>query len=95
MPAGQEKDSFFESLVLRAKVALDVTSDKQLAELLGMTPTAFSNRRKSGSPPYERLIEALASRDVDFRWVFTGASQSQSAPDDKEVVITISIKNAV
>jgi phage repressor protein C with HTH and peptisase S24 domain len=63
----------FEEVISRAKIALKVTNDGDLAGLLGMSPTAFSNRKQSQSIPYEKLTEVLESRNVDFRWVFTGS----------------------
>jgi phage repressor protein C with HTH and peptisase S24 domain len=71
----------FEEVISRAKIALKVTGDKELADLLGLSPTAFSNRKMKGSIPYEKLTEVLASRNVDFRWVFTGSGETAALRD--------------
>lgn len=71
----------FEDVISRAKLALKVNSDAELAELLGMTPTAFSNRKRTKSVPYERLNAALSSRNVDLKWVLTGNPDTTSLRD--------------
>jgi phage repressor protein C with HTH and peptisase S24 domain len=76
-----KSENKFEEVISRAKIALKVSGDKDLAELLGMSATAFSNRRKKGSIPFEKLTEVLASRNVDFRWVFTGSVDSSVLRD--------------
>lgn len=62
----------FEEVILRAKNALNVKGDAEIAALLGMSPTAFSNRKTKGTLPYDRLTDLLSSRNVDLKWVFTG-----------------------
>jgi phage repressor protein C with HTH and peptisase S24 domain len=68
-----KRENKFEEVISRAKIALKIASDSELANLLGMSGTAFSNRKKSQSVPYDKLVELLSSRNVDFRWVFTGS----------------------
>lgn len=63
----------FDEVISRAKSALKVHSDSALAGILGLSPTAFSNRKAKGTLPYEQLTDALSSRNVDLRWVFTGS----------------------
>lgn len=63
----------FEEVISRAKVALKVRGDAELAGILGMSPTAFSNRKVKGTLPYEKLTDVLSTRNVDLRWVFTGS----------------------
>lgn len=62
----------FDDVISRAKSALKVTGDAELAARLGLSPTAFSNRKKSGRVPYDKLTEALSPLNVDLKWVFTG-----------------------
>ncbi|TCS38504.1 phage repressor protein C with HTH and peptisase S24 domain [Paucimonas lemoignei] len=76
-----KNENKFEEVISRAKIALKVNGDKELAALLEMSATAFSNRKKKGSIPYEKLTELLASRNVDFRWVFTGSVDSSTLRD--------------
>lgn len=67
-----KSENKFEEVISRAKIALKVTTDGELAALLEMKGTAFSNRRKKESIPYEKLAEVLESHKVDLGWVFTG-----------------------
>jgi hypothetical protein len=62
----------FSSVMARAKEAFNAKTDSALAECLGMKVTAYNNRKKSGSIPYEELIEAAVSRNVDVSWLLTG-----------------------
>ncbi|OFJ46418.1 hypothetical protein BA896_021950 [Janthinobacterium lividum] len=63
----------FEEVISRAKSALKVQADSEIAAILGMSASAFSNRKIKGTLPYERLTNALSTRNVDLRWVFTGS----------------------
>lgn len=82
----------FEEVVSRAKLALKLTSDGELATALDMSPTAFSNRRKSGSLPFDRLVEVLGSRNVDIRWVFTGNMDTSVLRDASSAAIEVALK---
>lgn len=76
-----KSENKFEEVISRAKIALKITDDKELASLLEMSATAFSNRRQKNSIPYEKLTDLLASRNVDFRWVFTGRVETAALRD--------------
>lgn len=60
---------------LRLKQQLGVSNDKDLAEQLGIGPTAWANRKKRGAFP-ETELRALASRrpelPLDVDYVLTG-----------------------
>jgi phage repressor protein C with HTH and peptisase S24 domain len=76
-----KSENKFEEVISRAKAALKVTSDNDLAGLLGMSATAFSNRKVKKSIPYEKLTEVLTTRNVDLRWVFTGSVETAALRD--------------
>jgi len=65
----------FEQALLRFKNLLQVQSDKQVAEHLGMSPTAFNDRKKRDVFPDDKLW-ALASRrpdlNLDVVYILTG-----------------------
>ena len=71
------KEDKFTRIVERLKESLKVRTDSQLAEVLGMTPAAFSNRKKSESVPYEQIIDVAAKTNVDLNWVFLGIHLDQ------------------
>lgn len=62
----------FGEVMERAKEAFGVRNDAALAAVIGMSPTAFSNRKQNGSIPYDELIAAATTRNVDIGWLLTG-----------------------
>ena len=78
----------FDDVINRAKVALKVNSDAELAAAIGMSATAFSNRKKTQSIPFDKLTDLLKSRNVDFRWVFTGSVDITSVLRDASFAAT-------
>ncbi len=56
----------FDQQLLRLKQSLGVTSDQDVAAALGLTKAAFSERKKRGAFPEEKLY-ALAAKRPDLR----------------------------
>jgi len=65
-------DDNFEIVVGRLKKEFLLKSDKAFAKAIGMSPTAFHNRKKTKSLPYPEIIKFSNSRDVNLNWVLTG-----------------------
>jgi hypothetical protein len=63
----------FEQVILRLKKALRIRSDKEVGAALGMTPSALSNRKQTGSIPYDQIIELASSRKLNLNWIFLGS----------------------
>lgn len=65
----------FDQQLLRLKAQLRVTSDQDVAALLGMSKAAFSDRKRRGSFPVDKL-QALAHQrpdlPLDVLYVLTG-----------------------
>lgn len=74
-------DSFLEC-VARLKRALGVSKDIEVAELLGFSKAAFSERKRRDAFP-DRELRALAAKRPDLRidvdFVLTGESSKQTA----------------
>lgn len=72
----------FEAAVLRLKEAAGVRTDREVAALLGMEPSAFNKRKRRGSFP-ARELEALAAAQpglqIDVRYVLKGGTQLERA----------------
>ena len=72
---------FFSDALSRLKYVLHVSKDGEVAEALGFSKTAFSERKKRGSFPTDEL-RALAQRrpdlGIDVDYVLTG----EPPPDD-------------
>lgn len=67
--------SFFAHALLRLKEQLGVQSDKEVAALLEMSPTAFADRKKRDAFPEDKLFAYAAKhpeRDLDVAYVLTG-----------------------
>lgn len=62
----------FEAVLGRIKQALQLSTDAQVAELIGMSPSGLGNRKRSGSIPFENICRACAARGVNIDWVLTG-----------------------
>lgn len=70
----------FEQALLRLKERVGVQSDKQLAALLGMSPTAFSDRKKRNAFPEEKLRALVQQRPelgIDVDYVLHGAAKDR------------------
>lgn len=76
----------FDQQLLRLKQALGVTSDQDVAAALGLTKAAFSDRKKRGSFPEEKLYALAAKRPelhLDVLHVLAG--------DKKDAVVRLTI----
>lgn len=67
----------FDACLLRLKQAVKATDDQEVAELLGMTKAAFSDRKRRDSFPADK-VRALAQQrpdlGIDVEHVLTGVS---------------------
>lgn len=64
----------FAAVTDRLKAVLGEKTDTALAAALGMSPSAFNNRKKAGSVPYEEIVDLAATRDFDLVYVLTGGA---------------------
>lgn len=63
----------FQDRLLRLKECLGLPEDQQIAEALGMTKAAFSERKRRGTFPDERVVAAKARyHDLDVTYVLSG-----------------------
>jgi len=65
----------FEKILLRLKEQLGVQSDKEVAELLGLSVKAFTARKARASFPRDKLLALKASRPellIDDVYILTG-----------------------
>ncbi len=78
--------NFFSVALDRLKHELRVSKDQEVAALLGLSKTAFSERKKRGSFPEREVLELGKLRpDVDVNYVLTGiASSAQARLDAKQ-----------
>lgn len=62
----------FDAVAERLKQAFKVRTDGELAGLLGISVTSYSNRKRSGSIPFEEICRAFITRRMNINWVLTG-----------------------
>lgn len=74
-------DLFSDSLA-RLKHQLRVSKDREVADALGLSPTAFSERKKRGSFPQRELVALAQSKPelgLDVTYILTGETQRDRA----------------
>lgn len=70
----------FEKIIERMKVAAHITTDKDVALILGLSPPDFSRRKKAGSL-LPLIIEWAINENVELDWLIKGEKQGyQAAP---------------
>jgi hypothetical protein len=66
----------FEAALLRLKGALQVTTDKEVAAALGMSPNALNERKRRDSFPGDKVRALAAQQHFDADYVITGVAQA-------------------
>ncbi len=64
--------------IARLQQVLGVKADSQLAKLLGMKPTAFSERKRRRALPQEEIAALCEREGVNLEWVLTGEGQPRT-----------------
>lgn len=77
----------FEEITQRLKTELNVSSEGEVAKFLGMTHSAFSERKKRNSFPDDKLIEIVYSdptklQQIDLNWVLRGQQTDVLVEDE-------------
>lgn len=79
--------NFFEEASLRLKQALKVTTDKEVAGLLGLSPVAWVGRKNRGNFPVNE-VRVLAAQHpelgLDVDWIVTGSSNKMETANSRE-----------
>lgn len=70
----------FEPVMARLKRAVNAHSYAELGRLLGLSTSAYANRKKSDSIPYDAIIHMARSRKIDLEWLFFGEGTPPSTP---------------
>lgn len=79
--------SEFNKQLLRLKKATDISEDQGIAALLGLTKSAFSERKKRDSFPVKEVFALAAQRPelgLDPDWIVTGTSSRMETEDRGE-----------
>jgi hypothetical protein len=79
--------SFFEQALLRLKEQLQLQADKEVASVLGLSPTAFNDRKKRDAFPEDKLLALSVKRPelkLDVTYILTGERVSDRDRDALE-----------
>ncbi|AST88006.1 transcriptional regulator [Ralstonia pseudosolanacearum] len=77
----------FEKSLLRLKEQLGVSTDKEAADLLGMSDKALNARKRRDSFPMTEVFALAAQRPelgLDPDWIITGTSSKVETADRRE-----------
>jgi predicted transcriptional regulator len=71
---------YVESVLARTKIAFRIEQDYELANRLGVSPSAICDSRKRGSLPMRKLVATIVETEgeVSLDWIF-GNSKSNGA----------------
>lgn len=67
--------NFFKEIALRLKQELSLSQDKEIADMLGLSPRAWAGRKERGVFPEKELYALTAKRpdlNIDVSYVLTG-----------------------
>jgi hypothetical protein len=65
----------FDEIMERLKIASNTRSYNALADMLGLSSSAFANLKKRGSLPYDKIIVLANSLNVSMDWILTGKGE--------------------
>lgn len=71
-----ENTVFFDAVLQRLKDVSGATTDADLAKLLGMSPQAFNNRKKTKSLPNTEILDFCNKQGIDLNYVFRGEGKA-------------------
>ncbi|WP_170941723.1 LexA family transcriptional regulator [Cellvibrio mixtus] len=77
----------FDQIMLRAKQALKVSTDKEVSELLGMSKTAIAERKRRGAFPEDKLRLLAVEQpelNLDVDYILTG--QESLTESDRDLI---------
>lgn len=62
----------FEPVMDRLKEAVGAQSYAELGRMIGMSTSAYANRKRAGSIPYDSVIPLAYSRNISIDWLLFG-----------------------
>lgn len=62
----------FDAVIERLKRVIQAKTSSAVAEALGMSSSAFANRKRDGSIPLEEISKLALARDLSIDWILLG-----------------------
>lgn len=79
---------FREDIIFKLKYIIanhDNLRDYQIAEALGLSPTAYSNRKAEDSLPLEAIIKLCLEKNISINYLFSQQPKDSRAANMKEI----------
>lgn len=81
------------SVLIRLKNYFNVTDDKEIADIIGLTAANIYERKRRNSIPHEAIINALRDSDANLEHIFYGVGSDRLSPrlklDDNQSDISV------
>lgn len=71
-----ENTDYFDSVLQRVKDVAAAGTDVELAKMLGMSPQALNNRKKSRSLPNTEIVDFCNKQLIDLNFVYRGSGSA-------------------
>lgn len=62
----------FDSTMQRFRDALGAKNFAEAGRAIGLSTSAYANRKRAGSIPYEQIVATALERGIDLNWLFGG-----------------------
>ncbi|OCL91375.1 helix-turn-helix domain-containing protein [Arcobacter porcinus] len=77
----------FEKVINKLKKALNVSTDKELAEKLNMKNNTFSERKRTSSLPHNEILSICITEKLDLNSIYTDNTILGKSINYKEEII--------
>lgn len=74
-----------EDIIKRLKEELNLKTDKELYELIGVSQGVFSNWKTRNSIPYSEITTLCFEKNIDMKFILTGKKDSNSLKNDENL----------
>ncbi len=68
------------TIIDRIKTLKSLESDTAIADLLGIKRSAFAERKRRSSIPYEELVSFCEREGLNIDWLLTGEGEARKVP---------------
>ncbi len=67
----------FEEVMLRLKEKLNITSDKEMYDYMGVSQGTFSNWKNRNKIPYELLTTICFEKNINIKYILKGKKEQK------------------
>jgi hypothetical protein len=77
--------NYFEEIIIKLKKELNLTTDKELYEYMGIMQGTFTNWRRRNSIPYEQIITICFNEKLDLNYIFSNKELEKTSKNDRKL----------